>query len=156
MLILCRIRAGFWNVPLSAESRAATAFLTPDGLFEWAVMPFGLRNAPSEFQRIIDYAMKDCLGSKNGIEVDPSKVEALLHRYLPSMATIAVPITALLKKSTPFSWSAQAQEAFTQLKEELCSAILLTAPKGPGQFIIETDASDIGIGAIRHPNKVEY
>jgi hypothetical protein len=37
-----------------AEDRDKTAFVTPLGLFPFTRMPFGLRNAPSRFQRLID------------------------------------------------------------------------------------------------------
>jgi len=51
------IRA-FHQVPLAAEDKAKTAVITPFGLFEFNVMPFGLRNAAQTFQRLIDTALR--------------------------------------------------------------------------------------------------
>ena len=45
---------GYYHVPLDAATKHKTAFITPFGLFEWNVLPMGLINAPSIFQRIID------------------------------------------------------------------------------------------------------
>ena len=45
---------GYWQVPLSSESRPKTAFCTPTGLFEFVVMPFGLSGAPATFQRMMN------------------------------------------------------------------------------------------------------
>lgn len=48
----------FHQVPLAAEDKAKTAVITPFGLFEYNVMPFGLRNAAQTFQRLIDTALR--------------------------------------------------------------------------------------------------
>ena len=49
---------GYWQVPMSAESRKKTSFVTPFGQFEFNVMPFGLHGAPSTFQRMMDQVLQ--------------------------------------------------------------------------------------------------
>ncbi|POM64369.1 Reverse transcriptase [Phytophthora palmivora] len=49
--------SGFWVVTMTARARAISAFITPFGLFEWNRMPFGLKNAPQIYQRLIDNAL---------------------------------------------------------------------------------------------------
>src|SRR4029434_5917118 len=49
--ILCK---GYWQVPLVKAAKPYTAFRTPQGLFHFLVMPFGLQGAPATFQRLMD------------------------------------------------------------------------------------------------------
>lgn len=48
------MQAGYWQVGLNPEDRKKSAFITPYGLFQFKVMPFGLSNAPATFQRMMD------------------------------------------------------------------------------------------------------
>ena len=50
---------GFFQIMMSPESIEKTAFTTHDGLFEFTRLPFGLRNSPSTFQRIMDVILSD-------------------------------------------------------------------------------------------------
>jgi hypothetical protein len=44
---------GYWQVPLDEDAKAISAFVTPHGLFQWRYMPFGLRNAPATFSKLV-------------------------------------------------------------------------------------------------------
>ncbi|XP_073447361.1 uncharacterized protein [Aquarana catesbeiana] len=45
---------GYWQIPLAPEAREKSAFITPFGLFEFTVMPFGMKNVPATFQRVMN------------------------------------------------------------------------------------------------------
>ena len=48
------MKSGFWQIQIREFDRYKIAFTTPFGHYEWNVMPFGLKNAPSEFQNIVN------------------------------------------------------------------------------------------------------
>ena len=107
--------------------------------------------------------------SAGGIETDKKKIEAVMNwpvpsklrevrgflglcgyyrRFVDKFSEIAAPLHALQKKGTPFVWSEDCQKAFQTLKEKLTEAPILTLPCDQGMFILDTDASNHGIGAV--------
>lgn len=67
------------------------------------------------------------------------------RRFVAHYATIAAPLTELLKKDT-FHWTETA--AFQQLKVSITSTLVLWLPEFSKQFVLETDASKMGIGGV--------
>ena len=50
---------GFWQVPLTDHAKEISAFATPEGLYQYKVMPFGMKNSPATFQRLINKVIAD-------------------------------------------------------------------------------------------------
>lgn len=79
------LASGYPLVPVTEADRPKTAFCPPFGLFEWNRMPFGLSNAPSTFQRLMqrlfgDQQCQSLLLYLNDIVVFSSTVEQHLER----------------------------------------------------------------------------
>ncbi|CAM4598209.1 unnamed protein product [Lepidochelys olivacea] len=218
---------GYWQVPLDESAKERSAFITHLGLYEFNVLPFGLRNAPATFQRLVDgllaglgeYAVaylddvaifsdswadhlehlqkvlerireagltvkaKKCqiglnrvtyLGHQVGqgtISPLQAKVDAIqkwpvpkskkqvqsflglagyYRRFVPHYSQIAAPLTDLTKKKQPnaVQWTGKCQKAFNKLKATLMSDPILRAPDFDKPFLVTTDASERGVGAV--------
>jgi hypothetical protein len=65
-------------------------------------------------------------------------------------ASIATPLTDLLQKKQPerVTWSDECEAAFQKLKATLTTAPVLKVPEVNKPFIVHSDASDIGLGAV--------
>lgn len=51
---------GYWQVPMHPPDREKTAFATPQGLYQFTRMPFGLHGTAATFQRLVDRALAGC------------------------------------------------------------------------------------------------
>ena len=58
------LSAGFQQIPMKEEDKKYTAFSTFQGHFEYNRMPFGIKNAPAAFQRMMDNAFWGLIGTK--------------------------------------------------------------------------------------------
>jgi hypothetical protein len=56
------LASGYWQVAMHPEDVERTAFIIPNGLYEFLVMPFGLNNAPGTFQRLMNWVLRDFIG----------------------------------------------------------------------------------------------
>ena len=230
-LTIIDVQDAYYHVQMAKDSRAATAFCTAKGLFEWLVMPFGLCNAPATFQRHVDTILRELIGKicavffddivvytkgtyeqhlkdveavlqklasaklsakvkkckfgyreiifvghliKEGkIFPDPRKVDAIkqhraprdlselrsflglvnyYRKFIPHFALIAAPLYQLTKKDVDWDWTAVREKSFQQLKDALLAAKCLHGPDFAHPFILQTDASNEGLGAVLTQN----
>ncbi|GKC62273.1 putative reverse transcriptase domain-containing protein [Tanacetum coccineum] len=100
--------------------------------------------------------------NRDGIHVDPSKVESVKNwktpessteirsflglagyyqRFIENFSKIAKPLTLLTQKNKTYVWGDKQDEAFRILKEKLCNAPVLALPDGPNDFVVFCDAS---------------
>ena len=70
------------------------------------------------------------------------------RRFVHNFAEIATPLTELTSSKQPYTWTTKQQKAFDALHNALTSPPVLDYPKQTDQFVLVTDASDVGIGAI--------
>ena len=217
---------GYWQIDVVEEDREKTAFATPDGLYQFGKLSFGLTNAPACFMRAIHLVLKglcwsDCLVylddiivfgrtlqehrerlslvlsrlseaglkinpkkckllservivlshvmTRDGISTDPEKVRVIkewpvpedesqlkaflrtasyYRQFVPNYATIAAPLHRASQKGERFRWTVQCEEAFASIKRKLTNAPILAFPQLDEPFILDTDASDKGLGAV--------
>uniref|UniRef100_A0A6V7LWV3 RNA-directed DNA polymerase n=1 Tax=Bracon brevicornis TaxID=1563983 RepID=A0A6V7LWV3_9HYME len=70
------------------------------------------------------------------------------RRFIPGFATTAAPLTRLMKKTETWLWSEEQAAAFEALKQHLASAPTLACPDFALPFTLQTDASNVGLGAV--------
>ena len=218
---------GYWQVPLTPRAREKTAFTTPEGLFHYKVLPFGVHGAPATFQRLMDRVLRphrayaaayidDIVihsGSwedhlerltavlqslrRAGLTANPAKCRLGLEeanylghtvgrgcvkpqedkvasirtwpqpttkrqvrtflglvgyyrQFVPRFATLAAPLHELTgaKQPTKVQWSPAADTSFRTLRQALCDSPILATPDFGKPFVLCTDASDVGVGAV--------
>ena len=73
------------------------------------------------------------------------------RRFVKDFATLVRPMVELTKKGKKFIWSTDCEESFEKLEKELTSSHIMGYPlNDAGEFILDVDASDLGIGGILH------
>lgn len=75
------------------------------------------------------------------------------RRFVRNFSIIAAPLNLLLRAGEIFRWTDAQQEAFSELKHALTKTVVVPYPIYDGRpFIIETDASNVGMGAVISQN----
>ena len=70
------------------------------------------------------------------------------RRFVKNYSHTAAPLNELLADHVRFVWGERQERAFAQLKHELCNTPVLAFPQPDGVFVLDTDASEFGIGSV--------
>ena len=69
-------------------------------------------------------------------------------RFIPEFSARAKPLTKLTEKNQEFRWGTEKEKAWYELKHQLTKAPIFAYPDPTLEFILDTDASAYGIGAV--------
>ncbi|GFS98399.1 retrovirus-related Pol polyprotein from transposon opus [Trichonephila clavipes] len=148
------MKSAFNQIPLHFSDRLKTVFFTPDGdKYEFNRLCFGLKNSPNAFQSIAEEVLGDLL--HNGALVYIDDIILFTKTVDEHFELLALPLTNLLRKDTPFEWTSKTQEAFDDIKKAILNPPVLALPDPNAELQITTDASSRGIGAVleqKYPN----
>ncbi|XP_058753077.1 uncharacterized protein LOC131626262 [Vicia villosa] len=103
----------------------------------------GVAPDSNKIKAIVDWPAPRSLSTLRGF----LGLTGFYRRFVKNYATLAAPLTDLLR-STKFTWSTEAAQAFTELKQKMTTMPVLTLPDFTKEFTIETDASGVAIGAV--------
>jgi transposase InsO family protein len=220
------LRAGFWQVEMEPSSKKYTAFSTPAGLYQFKVLPFGLKNSPATFQRLMSEVLRGYIGRFCYVYIDdivvfsrtheehlghlsrvlarlrqhelccnlkkcyfgndhvlylghtvsvkgvappqeklmaveqyprPQSVKELrqflglcswYNNFIDRYADLAAPLTDMLQTQKRWKWTEQQENAFVHLKQLLVGSNHLHYPDYNERFYLQTDASEVGLGAV--------
>ena len=230
------LASAFWQIPIAPEDQHKTGFHFEGRSYKWLVMPFGLKNAPPTFQRLVDKVLADLLGrgvyvyiddiliytetieehwrllrevlerlqiaglkisleksewlrkevqylgyviGQGVLKMDPAKTGDILKiplppdtreegRYKPDLrkqvrrflgaagfyrkfirgfATVTAPLTELTKTTERIKWTEEHTLAWKALQQAMASYPILRQPESGKEYFVDTDASNIGLGA---------
>ncbi|XP_028107291.1 uncharacterized protein LOC114306274 [Camellia sinensis] len=191
------LRSGYHQLKDKADDVDKTAFRTRYGHYEFLVMPFGVTNAPAVFMDLMNRVFKPHLDefvvvfiddiliysktvaflghviTKEGVSVDPHKIEAIVswptptnvtevhsfmglagyyRRFVQDFSKITVPLTQLTRKGVTFEWTEERESTLQELKTKLTTAPVLVLPSGTEGYVIYSDASHKGLGYVLMQN----
>nr|GEY40965.1 putative reverse transcriptase domain-containing protein [Tanacetum cinerariifolium] len=112
---------------------------------------------------------KTAFRTSQGLHVDPAKIETVKNwaspttptevrqflglagyhrRFIKYFLKIAKSLTELTQKNKKYFWEEDQESAFQLLKQKLCEAPILALQKGNNDFVVQCDASHLGLGAV--------
>ena len=104
----------------------------------------GLECDPTKIEDVKSWPVPDCLKSVRQF----LGFVGYYRRFIPKFADVATPLVALTGKDVPFVWDVNCLSAFSVPRESQIHTPILTFPTETRQYILDTDASNFGLGGV--------
>ncbi|GBN96200.1 Transposon Ty3-G Gag-Pol polyprotein [Araneus ventricosus] len=172
------LKSGYWQVEIQPEDKEKTAFTTGQGLWQFKrLQNANLKLSPKKcrfFRKEVSYL--GCIISADGVKTDPEKTKTLVdwprpepvhdlrsvlglctyyRRFVRNFSAIARPLHKLTEARSSFNWTEECEKSFSSLKQALITSPILTYPRTDKEFILDTDASNEGTGAVPAKNNLQ-
>ncbi|GBN58308.1 Retrovirus-related Pol polyprotein from transposon 297 [Araneus ventricosus] len=150
------LKSGFWQVEIRPEDREKTAFTTGQGLRQFKEVAYlghvisaeGIKTDPEKIKAVVNWPRPDKIHDLRSF----LGLRTYYRRFVKNFSTIARPLHKLTEAKSNFNWADECEKSFNSLKQALTSAPILTYPRFDKDFILDTDVSNEGIGAVLSQN----
>jgi len=139
-IVLDRLR----DVGLKAKPSKCELFKPEIKFLGQMVSVDGIDPLPDKLEAIRDWPVPHCLRDVRAF----FGLVSYYRRFVKGFATMAEPLTRLTRKMARFEWTEEVQQAFEALKKALVEATSLAFPLPQEPCILDTDASDVALGAV--------
>ncbi|KAL0333076.1 UNVERIFIED_CONTAM: Transposon Tf2-12 polyprotein [Sesamum calycinum] len=170
--------SGYNQIRMAPADEELTTFRTPNGIYCYKVMPFGLKNADATYQRAMQRIFDDMLHKNvecyvddlvRGIEIEQVKIDAILRmpeprnihelkilqgklaylrRFISHLAGRCQLFSRLMKKDVPFQWDEACDKAFRSIKSYLMKPPVLIALVPGRPLILYVAAQERSVGIL--------
>ncbi|XP_024971957.1 uncharacterized protein LOC112510840 [Cynara cardunculus var. scolymus] len=147
------LKAGFWQLGITPEDRAKTAFYIPDHHYQWKVMSFGLKKCSISFSKGYDGTYQPQPHVAQELRKFPDKLTSqkeiqqflglinYMADFLSKLSSHTVHLFPMLKKDSP-PWTDKQTLAVKAIKQLADVMPPLKIPTATDKRILQTDASD--------------
>jgi len=129
---------------LKAKPSKCVLFKSPIEFLGHLVSQGGIEPQPAKLDTIRNWPTPHCLRDVRAF----FGLASYYRRFVRDFAAIAEPLSRLTRKNTSFTWTNETQESFDKVKRALLDAGALAYPNPDVPCILDTDASDVAIGAV--------
>lgn len=139
------LNSGFWQINMSTEDKEKTAFLTSLGLYQFTVMPFGLVNSPSTFERLMENVLRglqwkelllymdDIISIANTFEDGVERLERIFQRLEDANLKLKPSKCIFFQKQVRFLGHIVSEEGISTEPEKISAVNEWPVPKSQKQ-----------------------